>query len=304
MSAAAHRFERAIRFRPAVDAATSTPCGDDLHPGQVRVDLGGSSGAVRPEPHPDRHRADAAATAWGAAGRRRLPRRGDRRRRRLGGPTIVMCSATLDPRPASRLSLRAEYLAVDSPFDFRRHGLLYVPRCPGPTPRGLADAVVDELVRDRGAAVGAPGPVHAAPHVLRAAASMSAPPARRGCPGPGRRPTACCRSAWRTSTHRCCDRQLLDQDLVAGHDLLGGGGRQDPVPGPTDPIVEARYRGVIGAERAFMGWQSVPAAGVQLAQGVGRLIRTARPTGAWSPCSTPPWPRPATGPASSTGCPG
>ena len=45
-----------------------------------------------------------------------------------------------------------------------------------------------------------------------------------------------------------------------------------PFPVPTDPIVEARCDAV-GDERAFAE-VSVPAAGMQLAQGVGRLIRT------------------------------
>jgi ATP-dependent DNA helicase DinG len=50
-----------------------------------------------------------------------------------------------------------------------------------------------------------------------------------------------------------------------------------PFPVPTDPIVEARCEAV-GDARAF-GEVSVPAAGMQLAQGVGRLIRTATDRG-------------------------
>jgi ATP-dependent DNA helicase DinG len=45
-----------------------------------------------------------------------------------------------------------------------------------------------------------------------------------------------------------------------------------PFPVPTDPIVEARSD-LVGDDRAFTE-VSVPAAGMQLAQGVGRLIRT------------------------------
>jgi len=56
-----------------------------------------------------------------------------------------------------------------------------------------------------------------------------------------------------------------------------------PFPVPTDPIVQARCE-VVG-DAAFME-VSVPAAGMQLAQGAGRLIRTATDRGVVVVCDS------------------
>jgi ATP-dependent DNA helicase DinG len=55
-----------------------------------------------------------------------------------------------------------------------------------------------------------------------------------------------------------------------------------PFPVPSDPVVEARCE-LVGDQRAFAE-VSVPAAGMQLAQGVGRLIRTATDRGVVAVC--------------------
>ena len=55
-----------------------------------------------------------------------------------------------------------------------------------------------------------------------------------------------------------------------------------PFPVPSDPIIEARSE-LVGEARAFQE-VSVPAAGMQLAQGVGRLIRTATDRGVVTVC--------------------
>ena len=54
-----------------------------------------------------------------------------------------------------------------------------------------------------------------------------------------------------------------------------------PFPVPTDPIIESRSE--LAGDAAFME-VSVPAAGMQLAQGVGRLIRTATDRGVVAVC--------------------
>ena len=65
------------------------------------------------------------------------------------GLTVVCCSATLDRGTAQRLGLDAEYLAVDSPFDFREQAVLYVPKLSRPNhpdwPEQVA-AVVAHLI--------------------------------------------------------------------------------------------------------------------------------------------------------------
>src|SRR5690606_39011615 len=61
------------------------------------------------------------------------------------GPTVICCSATLDPGTPARLGLDARYVAVDSPFDFRRNSLLYVPPMPRPSSPEWPDAVAEEV---------------------------------------------------------------------------------------------------------------------------------------------------------------
>ena len=73
-----------------------------------------------------------------------------------------------------------------------------------------------------------------------------------------------------------------------------------PFPRPDEPLLQARRE---QARADAFATVDLPRAATLLAQGAGRLIRTLRPTGAWSPCSTPAWPTPPTAGRSSTPCP-
>jgi len=191
------------------------------------------------------------------------------------GPTVVLCSATLDPGTAGRLGVDADFLAVDSPFDFRANGLLYVPRLPRPASDAWPDAVVEELVHVLDICGGRTLALFTSHRMLR-------------------RSTAAVRDrlpdlvvlAQGDAPNAQLQRRFLDEEhtsLFATASFWTGISSPGPTcsavvvdripfPVPTDPIVEARCD-LVGDARAFEE-VSVPAAGMQLAQGVGRLIRT------------------------------
>ncbi len=275
-STAAHRFERAIRTAEAVADALHA-LRSDLHPGQVRWIAESRTG---------RHslqltRIDIGPTLKTMAWERQdADDDGPDDADGAPGPTVVMCSATLDPGTAWRLGLDARYLAVDSPFDFRRNGLLYVPRLPRPNAAEWPDAVADELV-----------------HVLEQcggrtlALFTSHRMLRRTADAVRERLADMVVLAQGDAPNRVLQQRFLDDEhasLFATASFWTGISSPGttcsavvvdkiPFPVPSDPIVEARCDAV-GDDRAFME-VSVPAAGVQLAQGVGRLIRTSTDRG-------------------------
>lgn len=276
-SAAAHRFERAIRGAEAIADALHLLLGG-VAAGQVRwiaesrtgrhslhltrIDIGQTlrqsawepSGSDDPDAPSDPGAADDTT--------------GD-------GPTVVLCSATLDPGTAARLGLDAEYLAIDSPFDFRRNALLYVPRLPRPTTEAWPDAVVEEVVHLVEECGGRTLALFTSHRILRRTVDA----VRARLPD-------MVLLAQGDAPNPVLQRRFLDDEhasLFATASFWTGISSPGPTcsavavdripfPVPTDPIVEARCDAV-GPERAFME-VSVPAAAMQLSQGVGRLIRT------------------------------
>ncbi len=253
---ARHRTERAVRTVEGVAEAIDALTGD-TEGGQVRwiAETGSGRHALQLT------RIDVADTlrelAW------------------EDGPTVVLCSATLDPGTAGRLGVDADFLAVDSPFDFRANGLLYVPRLPRPASDAWPDAVVEELVHVLDICGGRTLALFTSHRMLR-------------------RSTAAVRDrlpdlvvlAQGDAPNAQLQRRFLDEEhtsLFATASFWTGISSPGPTcsavvvdripfPVPTDPIVEARCD-LVGDARAFEE-VSVPAAGMQLAQGVGRLIRT------------------------------
>lgn len=281
MSTAAHRSERAIRTCDGVADALRDLRGT-LQPGQVRwiaesrsgryslqltrIDIGPTLRAMAWERTPEGCDADAADC--------------DGTARVADGPTVVLCSATLDPGTAGRLGLDARYLAVDSPFDFKRNGLLYVPRVPKPSSASWPDAVVEELVHILQRCGGRTLALFTSHRMLRRSTEAVR----------DRLPDAVV-LAQGDAPNRELQRRFLDDEhasLFATASFWTGISSPGstcsavvvdkiPFPVPSDPIVEARCDAV-GDERAFMD-VSVPAAGMQLAQGVGRLIRSSTDRG-------------------------
>lgn len=201
--------------------------------------------------------------------------------------TVVCCSATLDRGTARRLGLDAEFLAVDSPFNFREAAVLYVPKIVRPShpdwPEQVA-RVVEHLIR---ACDGRTLALFTSNRMLRATVDRCRellPDHTLLAQGDAPNPVLQQRfledehaslfataSFWTgmSSPGTTCSAVVLDKI---------------PFPVPTDPIVEARGE-LVGADRAFSE-VSVPAAGMQLAQGVGRLIRNASDRGVVAVCDS------------------
>lgn len=259
--AARHRSERAVRTVEGVADAVEV-LGRAVEPGQVRWIAGTPGGRFSLQ----LTRIDVADTlrelAW------------------EDGPTVVLCSATLDPGTAGRLGLDARFLAVDSPFDFRTNGLLYVPRLPRPAAEAWPEAVAEEIAHVVQACGGRTLALFTSHRMLRRttdAVRELLPHATILSQGDAPNPVL--------------QRRFLDEEhtsLFATASFWTGISSPGPTcsavvvdkipfPVPTDPIVEARCD-LVGDARAFEE-VSVPAAGMQLAQGVGRLIRTATDRG-------------------------
>lgn len=200
--------------------------------------------------------------------------------------TVVCCSATLDPGTARRLGLDATFLSVESPFNFRDHALLYVPKLAKPNQPAWPEQVAAEIEHLIRACNGRTLALFTSNAMLRATVERC-----RAALGDefvllsqGDAPNPVLQERFITEEHSClfatasfwtgmsspgttCTAVVLDKI---------------PFPVPSDPIVEARSE-LVGDDRAFMA-VSVPAAGMQLAQGVGRLIRTATDRGVVTVC--------------------
>ena len=198
--------------------------------------------------------------------------------------TVVCCSATLDRGTARRLGLDAEFVAVESPFNFREHAVLYVPKLHKPNHPDWPDEVaevVEHLIRK---CHGRTLALFTSTRMLRATVERCRERldgftilAQGDAPNPvlqeqfvreEHTSLFATASFWTgmSSPGTTCSAVVLDKI---------------PFPVPSDPIVEARCD-LVG-DAAF-GEVSVPAAGMQLAQGVGRLIRTAEDRGVVAVC--------------------
>lgn len=201
--------------------------------------------------------------------------------------TVVCCSATLDRGTARRLGLDAEFLAVDSPFDFHEQAVLHVPKIVAPShpdwPEAVA-ATVESVVRacdGRTLALFTSNRMLRATvercrellpeHTILAQGDAPNPVLQQGFLDDEHASLFATASFWTgmSSPGTTCSAVVLDKI---------------PFPVPTDPIIEARGE-LVGADRAFAE-VSVPAAGMQLAQGVGRLIRTATDRGVVVVCDS------------------
>ncbi|HPU38282.1 MAG TPA: ATP-dependent DNA helicase [Microthrixaceae bacterium] len=310
-STAAHRFDRALRNSDAVADALDA-LASELHRGQVRWISEGRSGRHTLQ----LTRIDIASTLRAMAWEREDVRDGstsvspsgqDRSDGKAGagtaehssadasgrlaagpsgngrsgdGPTVVLCSATLDPGTAWRLGLDAQYLAVDSPFDFKRNGLLYVPKMPKPSADAWPDAVAEELVHIIERCDGRTLALFTSHRMLR----RSVESVRKRLPrmtilAQGDAPNRVLQDRFLADEHASLFATASFWTGISSPGTTCSAVVVDkiPFPVPTDPIVEARCDAV-GDDRAFME-VSVPAAGMQLAQGVGRLIRTATDRG-------------------------
>jgi len=193
--------------------------------------------------------------------------------------TVVCCSATLDAGTASRLGLEAEYLAVPSPFNFQDNAVLFVPKIHNPTHPDWAEEVAQEVEHVIRALSGRTLALFTSNRMLRSTVDLC----RERLPGhtllaQGDAPNPVLQEQFLQDEHASLFATASFWTGISSPGTTCSAVILDkiPFPVPTDPIVQARCE-VIG-DAAFME-VSVPAAGMQLAQGVGRLIRTATDKG-------------------------
>ncbi len=191
--------------------------------------------------------------------------------------TGVLTSATIPERLGADMGLVARVERLASPFDYRHHSLLYVPELPGRNEPGAEDAITQELVTLIRAAGGRTLALFTNRSVmdrvaLRVAERVETPILIQGT----------------LSRQRIIAefRDSIDASLFAvtsfwqgvdvpGHSLSLVTIDRLPFRVPGDPLAEARR------ERTSMPFYEVdlPRAAMLLAQGVGRLIRSAEDRG-------------------------
>jgi ATP-dependent DNA helicase DinG len=196
---------------------------------------------------------------------------------------VVLTSATLAPGFGARLGLPPDsdrLLDVGSPFDYPSNGLIYcAARLPRPTDPRWADAAVDELA----ALVEAAGGRTLALFTSYRAMERAARALRQRLPYPllaqGDLPKPALVDRFSGDPETCLFATMsFWQGIdVPGPSLSLVAIDRLPFPRPDDPLLQARREHVgAGAFDAI----DVPRAATLLAQGAGRLIRTATDRGA------------------------
>ena len=195
-----------------------------------------------------------------------------------GQVTAVLTSATIPPRTVERVGLqgfRSEELDVGSPFDYRAHALLYVARhLPDRRSISAEDAIHDELRRLIGAAGGRTLALFTSRRATEAAAKALAPDIPGTVLLQGELPKALLLREFAADESSCLFATLgFWQGVdVPGRALSLVTIDRLPFPRPDDPLLQARRDRAGGAAFSVV---DLPRAATLLAQGAGRLIRTA-----------------------------
>ncbi len=194
--------------------------------------------------------------------------------------TPILTSATIPPGISVRLGLadRAVELDVGSPFDYRTQSLLYVPRLSDvrhPKHEAEAHAELEFLIR---AAGGRTLALFTSWRAMRAARAAMEAAVAFTVLGQDDLPKPALIEAFRTDETSCL---FATMGFWQGVDVPGDACSlvvidRLPFARPDDPVAEARRE---RAGPAAFSIVDVPQAAVRLAQGAGRLIRTATDRG-------------------------
>jgi ATP-dependent DNA helicase DinG len=199
-----------------------------------------------------------------------------------GEATCVLTSATIPPRIVERVGLErfpTEELNVGSPFDYRAHALLYVARhLPDRRAAGAEEALHEELALLLEAAGGRTLALFTSRRATEAAATALAPELPFTVLLQGELPKGRLLHEFAADETSCLFATL---GFWQGVDIPGRALSlvtidRLPFPRPDDPLLQARRDRVGG--RAF-SLVDLPRAATLLAQGAGRLIRTAEDKG-------------------------
>jgi ATP-dependent DNA helicase DinG len=195
-----------------------------------------------------------------------------------GSVTSVLTSATIPPRVVERVGLEefpTEELNVGSPFDYRAHALLYVARhLPDRRAEGAEDALFEELGLLIEAAGGRTLALFTSRRATEAAAEALAEELPYTLLLQGDLPKGRLLEEFAADETSCLFATL---GFWQGVDIPGRALSlvtidRLPFPRPDDPLLQARRDRAGG--RAF-SVVDLPRAATLLAQGAGRLIRTA-----------------------------
>ncbi len=204
------------------------------------------------------------------------------RDRLWGQCTAVLTSATIPEALAGRLGLEdtdVDQLDVGSPFDFEHHALLYcAAHLPDPRKAGYEEALVDELVGLIEAAGGRTLALFTSWRMMTAAAEAVAP--RLDTPVMTQRdlpkPALVRRFTEEPQTSLFATMGFWQGVDVPGPSLSLVTIDRLPFPRPDDPLLQARRERARGEAFRLI---DLPRAATLLAQGAGRLIRTAEDRG-------------------------
>ncbi len=195
-----------------------------------------------------------------------------------GSTTSVLTSATIPPRITERVGLEefpTEELNVGSPFDYRAHSLLYVARhLPDRRAPDAEEALHEELALLLEAAGGRTLALFTSRRATEAAAAALAPEVPYTLLVQGDLPKGRLLEEFTEDETSCLFATLgFWQGVdVPGRALSLVTIDRLPFPRPDDPLLQARRDRAGG--RAF-SLVDLPRAATMLAQGAGRLIRTA-----------------------------
>jgi ATP-dependent DNA helicase DinG len=195
-----------------------------------------------------------------------------------GEVTSVLTSATIPPRIVERVGLapfRTEELDVGSPFDYRAHALLYVARhLPDRRASGAEEALHGELAALIEAAGGRTLALFTSRRATEAAAEALAPELPFSLLVQGDLPKGLLLQEFSNDETSCLFATL---SFWQGVDVPGRALSlvtidRLPFPRPDDPLLQAKRDRVGGGAFSLV---DLPRAATLLAQGSGRLIRTA-----------------------------
>ena len=196
--------------------------------------------------------------------------------------SVVLTSATIPLGLGDRLGLdasEAEVLDVGSPFDFRRQSLLYVPEEIGDRrSEGAEERIADEISLLIEAAGGRTLALFTSYRAMNEVADMVANQITHPMLIQGQASNDALIAKFRAAEDACLFATMgMWQGLdVPGRSLSLVTIDRLPFGRPDDPLLEARREAA--GSNAFMA-VDVPRATTMLAQGVGRLIRTATDSG-------------------------
>ncbi len=195
-----------------------------------------------------------------------------------GEVTSVLTSATIPPRVVERVGLGAfptEELNVGSPFDYRSHALLYVARhLPDRRAAGAEEALHEELSQLLEAAGGRTLALFTSKRATEAAAAALAPEIPYTVLLQGDLPKSLLLEKFASDETSCL---FATMGFWQGVDIPGRALSlvtidKLPFPRPDDPLLQARRERAGGGAFSLV---DLPRAATLLAQGSGRLIRTA-----------------------------